>query len=162
VNFLLVGKTGVFDTLAVANGCLNHKDIGSCPSFADLGLENSKSLVKIGADPRGNELFVVGYKAPKIIQTINQEIGSLSNISNNESLQVIPLSIEGENVTWLLTKLANIPLIGLAFLKWARNRTLQRSSYLLEFGKNLHLEDNLAAKGKTDQVFAAKPQINES
>lgn len=159
MRVLLVGKTGVFDTLAVACGCLNQMDIGNCSYFADLGLENSKVLVRIGTDKTNMELFVVGYKAPEIINTINQELGSLSNISNQERLRVIPISIEGENITWLLTKLANAPLIGNLFLKWAKNRTLNRSPYLLEFGKDLHVEKNIDAKAKTDLVIAAKPHI---
>lgn len=158
MNILLVGKTGVFDTLVVASGYLNQMDIFNCPHFADLRLENSKKLVKIGADKRGNELFVVGYKAPKIILTINQELESLSNINEKERLQVILISVDGENITWLLSKLANIPLIGSIFLKWAKSRTLNRSPYLLDFGKNLDLEKNIDTKDKTELVFAAKPQ----
>lgn len=159
MRILLVGKTGVFDTLAVACGCLNQMDIANCSYFGDLGIENSKVLVKIGTDKTDMELFVVGYKAPEIIHTINQELGSLSNLNNQESLRVIPVSIEGENTTWLLTKLAIVPLIGNLFLRWAKKRTLNRSSYLLELGKNLHVEKNMDVKDKKDLVIAAKPHI---
>ena len=157
MKILLVGKTGVFDTLAVAYGCLNQTDIYNCPYFGDLILENNKKLVGIGADSAGNEIFVVGFKIPEIISKINQELESLSNIDQQECWQVIPMSIKGENITWLLGWLANAPLLGPMFLKWARNRTLNRSSYLLEIGKNLHMERNIDAKTKSDFVFAAKP-----
>ncbi len=157
MKILLVGKTGVFDTLAVAYGFLNQTDIYNCPYFGDLTLENSKKLVGIGADTAGNELFVVGFKIPEIISQINQELESLSNINQQECWQVISISIKGENTTWLLAWLANAPLLGPMFLKWARNRTLKRSSYFLEFGKILHTEEKIVAKNKSDFVFAAKP-----
>jgi len=162
MRILLVGKTGVFDTLAVACGCLNKTNIINCSYFGDLGLENSKAIVKIGTDRMDSELYVVGYKAPEIINTINQELGLLTNINKPERLRVIPISIKGENATWLLTKLANVPLIGSLFLKWAKQRTLNRSPYLLEYGKNLYIEKNVNANVKKDLIFAAKPQKNKS
>jgi len=157
MKILLVGKTGVFDTLAVASGCLNQMDISNSPYFADLRLENSKKLVKIGSDKRGNEIFVVGFRAPEILPTIQQQLESLSKINEKDRLQVIPISVEGENITWLLSKLANLPLIGTLFLNWAKSRTLNRSPYLIEFGKNLHMEKNIDAKDKAELMFAAKP-----
>jgi hypothetical protein len=159
MRILLVGKTGVFDTLAVACGCLNIMDISNSSYFGDLGLENSKILVKVSTDHGDMELFVVGYKAPEIINTINQELGSLTKINNQDRFQVIPLSIEGETITWVLTKLANAPLIGNQFLKWAKQRTLNRSPYLIELGKNLRVEKNIDCMVKTDLVIAAKPSI---
>jgi len=157
MKVLLIGKTGVFDTLAVAYGCLNQTDINNCPYFGDLTLENNKELVGIGANKVGNELFVVGFKVPEIIAIFNRELESLSHVNQNECWQVIPLSLKGENITWLFAWLANAPLLGPMFLKWARNRTLNRSSYLLEYGKKLRIEKNLDGKDKPDLVFAAKP-----
>ena len=157
MKILLVGKTGVFDTLAVALGYLNQMDVDQCPYFADLRLENSKQLVKIGSDMRGNELFVVGYRAPEIIPTINQELESLSKISDDDRLRVIPIAIEGETLTSLLSKLANLPLIGNLFLSWAKGRTLNRSVFLLEFGKNLRIGKKINAHETKALVFAAKP-----
>lgn len=156
MRILLVGKTGVFDTLAVASGCLNRMDITDCPYFADLKLENSKKLVKIGSD-NGNELFVIGYRAPEILPTIQQQLESLSKINEKERLQVIPVSLKGENITWLLTIFANLPIIGTLFLNWAKSRTLNRLPYLIEIGKNLPMEKNIDAKDKTELLFAAKP-----
>lgn len=155
MKILLVGKTGVLDTFAVASGYLNQIDIGNCPHFADIKLENSKKLVKIGV-ANNNELFVVGYNTPEIIFKFNKELGSLSNINEKERMHVIPISITGENTTWLLSKLANLPLIGPIFLNWAKKRTLNRSPYLLELGKTLLLEEFIE-KDNSELVFAAKP-----
>ncbi len=160
MKILLVGKTGVFDTLAVASGYLDKMDLYASPYFADLTLENSKQLVNMGADKRGDELYIVGYNAPDIILIINQELKSLSKI-NKKELQVIPISVQGENTTWLLSKLANAPLIGPLFLKWVKNRTVRRSSYLFEFGKNLRLTNNLDEKNMDDFIFAAKPLVKD-
>jgi hypothetical protein len=157
MKILLIGKTGVFDTLAVAYGCLNQNDIHNCPYFGDLTLENNKNLVGIGADSRGNELFVAGFKVPKIISKINQEIECLSNIDPKDCWQVIPIAVKGENITGLLAWLAQAPLFGAMFLKWARARTLNRSSYLLEFGRNICLEKSSNCKDNSDLVIAAKP-----
>lgn len=156
---LLVGKTGVFDTLAVACGCLNKMDITNIPYFGDLGIENSKVLVKIEADNQEMQLYVMGYKDPDIIQTINQELGTLTIINEQDRLRVIPISVKGDTTTWMLSKLANAPVMGKLCLTWAKNRTLNRSNYLLEFGKNLNLENVEFAKEQKDIVFAAKPHV---
>jgi hypothetical protein len=73
MKILMVGKTGVFDTLAIALGYLNQPEINNCPNFADLALEKSKKLVKAGTDSCGNELYVVGFKIPKIIEKFNKD-----------------------------------------------------------------------------------------
>lgn len=156
MKILLVGKTGVFDTLVVAYGYLSM-DINNCSYFGDLGLDNSKGLVKVGTDQNSSEIFIVGFNIPETVRTINREIQALSGIYNQERIIVIPVSIKGENLTWLLTKLANIPQIGGIFLNWAKNRTRYRSSYLLELGKNLHVLNNLDNKDHEGLVYAAKP-----
>jgi hypothetical protein len=160
MQYLLVGKTGVFDTLAVAYGYLDKMDINTSPFLADLALENSKKLINLGEDQEQNQVFVVGFKEPEIIYKINQDLSSLSNIEETKRLQVIPLQIEGENTTWLLSKLANIPLVGSLFLNWAKSRTMNRSSYLLNLGKNLRIEKVPDAKNKKDLILAAKPYRN--
>lgn len=154
MKILLVGKTGVFDALAVAAGYLDQMEIYNSPNFADINLENSKKLVKAGADGRGNELFVVGHNAPEVVPIVNQEFETLSKINENERIQVIPIKVAGENTTWVLSKLANLSLVGKLFLQWAKRRTLNRSYYLWEQGKNLHIETHLM--DKTD-ILAAKP-----
>lgn len=157
MKILLVGKTGVLDTLAVGCGYLERNTIKDSPYFADLSIENSKQLIKIGQDKTNHELFVVGYNAPEIVCIINRELVSLSNLKEKDSLQVIPISVAGENITWLLSKLANIPLIGSWFLQWAQRRTLSRSSYLLRVGHDLRTGKNTGANGKAELIAAAKP-----
>ncbi|KUG05446.1 hypothetical protein ASZ90_017128 [hydrocarbon metagenome] len=152
----MVGKTGVFETLAVALGYLDQPDICACPYFADLALENSRKILKVG-EKRGQELFVVGFKAPDIIFQINQDFISLSEINGKDRLQTVPISIKGENTTFLLSKLANIPIIGYLFLSWAKRRTLGRLPYLLEYGKNLRMENSMDSRDKKESTIAAKP-----
>lgn len=159
MKYLLVGKTGVFDTLAVACGYLNQ-DINSSPFLADLELENSRKLIKAGEDKQNNVVYVVGFKQPEIVYTFNQDLSSLSNIEETNRLQVIPITIEGENITRLLSKLANLPLAGPWFLNWAKSRTMGRSSYLLNLGKNFGIEKAPDAETKKDLILAAKPYRN--
>jgi hypothetical protein len=156
MKILMVGKTGVFDTLAIALGYLNQPEINNCPNFADLALEKSKKLVKAGTDSCGNELYVVGFKIPKIIDKFNKDIESLSNI--NGRLQVLPISVSGETITWILSLLASLPLIGFIFLKWAKSRTLHRLPLLLNYGQKLHIQSNLEIKDSVKLVYAAKLQ----
>lgn len=156
MKILLVGKTGFFDTLAVASGYLDKMEIYDSQYFADLDLENSKKPVMIGFDRTGDELFILGYNSPKIISVINREMESLSGLDKH-TLQVIPVKVQGENMVWLLTKLANASLIGSFFLKWAKNKTLQRLPYLLEYGKNLRSRQQAAIEDDKDMVMAAKP-----
>ncbi len=155
MKLLLVGKTGVFETLAVASGYLNQP-VCSCPYFADLELENSRKIFKVG-EKQGQELFVVGFKVPEIIFKINQDLVSLSNINEIDRLQIIPISVEGETTTWVLAKLANIPIIGHLFLNWTKRRTLDRLPYLIEFGEDLRME---SSRDKKELIFAAKPYRN--
>ena len=156
MNLLMVGKTGVFETLAVASGYLDQPDICACPYFADMALENSRKVLKVGEN-RGQELFVVGFKAPDIIFKINQDLMSLSEINGKDRLQTVPISIKGETTTFLLSKLANIPVIGYFFLLWARRRTLGRLPYLLEYGENLRMENSMDSRDKKEFAVAAKP-----
>lgn len=160
MQYLLVGKTGVFDTLAVAYGYLDKIDINTSPFLADLALENSKKLINLGEDQEQNQVFVVGFTEPEIVYQVNQDLSSISNIEETKRLQVILLQIEGENTTWLLSKLANIPLVGSLFLNWAKSRTINRSSYLSELGRNLRIEKVPDAQNKKDLILAAKPHRN--
>lgn len=155
MRILLVGKTGVFDTLAVAYGYL-RMDMQTCPYLGDLGLENRKGLIKVGTDPQGTEIFVVGFNAPHLVSTINHEIKSISNIKDEEQLLVFPLSIDGETYSWIIARLASIPLIGNIFIRWAKNRTLHRAPYLAELGRSLNFINN-PGKNHLEQTYAAKP-----
>jgi|GEM_PF-2007215 hypothetical protein len=156
MRILLVGKTGVFDTLAVAYGYL-RMDIQACPYLGDLGLENRKGLIKVGTDPQGTEIFIVGFNVPQIVCTINHEIKSISNIKDEEQLLVFPLSIVGETFSWVIARLASIPLIGTMFIRWAKSRTLRRASYLTELGRNLNIANQLMKKDNEGFIYAAKP-----
>lgn len=158
MKLLLVGKTGVFDTLAVACGYLGEININSNPYFGDLNLENSRKLVKAGVDDHDNEVYVVGFRAPEIIPIVNTELQLISHINEQDRLWVLPITVPGEKSTWVLSKLANIPLLGSFFLNWAKSQTLNRLFYLLETGRNLHTEINMDARDKPESA-AAKPYI---
>jgi hypothetical protein len=160
MRYLLVGKTGLFDTLGVAAGLLDKADINTSPLFGDLALEKSKSLIKLGEDRDKNEIFVVGFKEPHIVERCNQDLQTLGRIDDNKRLKVIPVNIKGENATWLLVKLAYIPWIGTFFLNWAKSRSINRSAYLLSLGKNLRIENNADVKNKKELMWAAKPYRN--
>lgn len=157
MKILLVGKTGVFDTLAVASGYLDNFDLANSPYFADLNLENSKNVFKIGDDEAGNEILVVGYNHPKIIHRINQDLISLSAINDQNALLVVPLSENGETMSWVLLKLANLPWLGPLFIKWLKSRTLNRSQYLFDYGQNLPMK--MKDTNQSLSQPAAKPII---
>jgi hypothetical protein len=160
MKILIVGRTCVFDTLAVAWGCLNQNDIRNCPHFGDIELEIDKRLLAVGTGESGNEFMSVGFKVPEIILIINQELESMSNINPEDRWQVLPVSIKGENTTRILSWLAAAPIFGAFFLEWAKRRTLSRSAYLLQLGKNL-LQDNISSvTRRTDSIIAAKPHRN--
>ncbi|HHW61816.1 MAG TPA: hypothetical protein GX404_07915 [Syntrophomonadaceae bacterium] len=156
MKYLFTGKTATFDSLAVALGYLGLPNLEESPIFARLEIENSGRAARIFNDTNNDEYYIAAAKNPAIIATINRELISLSRKNKVNSLQVIPLSIPGDTITQILVQLANLPLIGSWFLKWARLRTLQRKDMLFELGQNLLSEQkgNLNAR---PQNIAAKP-----
>jgi hypothetical protein len=92
MKILMVGKTGVFDTLAVALGYLNQTDIACYSYFGDLATEKARRILEVGEE-QGHKVFIVNHKNPRIIMEINHELATLSGLGEQESLQVIPLSI---------------------------------------------------------------------
>jgi hypothetical protein len=161
MKILLVGKTGYFETLAVALGYLNIIDVTACPYFADLEMEQKQKIMSIGQHKNGDEVFVTGYKIPPILKTINDEINSLTQIKPSDKLNVIPLTIPGENATYFLTQLAALPLIGKVFLNWAKSRTLDRRLMLYQMGENLVSRDNHTLDSIT-RPAAAKPYLEDT
>ncbi len=159
MKYLLVGKTGFFDTLAVASGFTDAGDVTESPYFGDLTRENSGAIVRDSGD-QDNELYVCGYKFPKIVKTMVRELNTLSRVNDHNRLQVIPVSVRGQNMTWFLTRLANLPLIGPFFLDWAKSRTLARRHYLYQvgqdlaelngFGQQVHYRGEMAAKPRSE------------
>lgn len=156
MKILMVGKTGVFDTLAVALGYLNRTDIGRYSYFGDLATEKSRKILEIGEE-QGQQVFIASHKNPLIIMKISRELASVSGLGERDSLQVIPLSIAGENLSWLLVKLASAPLVGKLFLNWAIRRTQNRLPYLLMLGQDLYRDYAVNFREGKEMIIAAKP-----
>jgi hypothetical protein len=87
----------------------------------------------------------------------NHELATLSGLGEQESLQVIPLSIAGENLSWLLIKLASLPLLGKLFLNWAKRRTQNRLPFLLKLGQDLYRNYAVNSRERKEMIAAAKP-----
>ena len=156
MKILMVGKTGVFDTLAVALGYLNQTDIACYSYFGDLATEKARRILEVGEE-QGHKVFIVNHKNPRIIMEINHELATLSGLGEQESLQVIPLSIAGENLSWLLIKLASLPLLGKLFLNWAKSRTQNRLPFLLKLGQDLYRNHAVNSREREEMIAAAKP-----
>lgn len=158
MKYLFVGKTGVFDTLAIAMGYMGTPDLEKSLVFANLEIEQSAHFARVYDDKKDPEVYVVGDMHPGIIATIDQELKTLSNTSENPQLQVIPITVPGDKTNWVLVYLAQTPLIGTWFLNWARARTLKRKDMLYEIGEDLRRKHKaMARQGKSEQVLAAKP-----
>ena len=63
MKILMVGKTGVFDTLAVALGYLNQTDIACYSYFGDLATEKARRILEVGEE-QGHKVFIVNHKIP--------------------------------------------------------------------------------------------------
>lgn len=157
MKYLLVGKTGFFDTLAVASGFTEAGNVTESPYFGDLTRENSGTIVRDSGDEE-NELYVCGYKFPKIIKIMAKDIMNLSGIDDQDPLQVIPVSVRGQNMTWFLTRLANLPLIGPLCLNWAKSYTLSRRHYLYQVGQDLAVLNGFGQQVHHRGMMAAKPR----
>jgi len=157
MKYLLVGKTGFFDTLAVASGFTETGDVTKSPYFGDLTWENSGAIVRDSGDEE-NELYICGYKFPKIVKTMVGELNTLSRVNKQDRLQVIPVLVRGQNMTWFLTRLASLPLIGLLFLNWAKSHTLSRRHYLYQVGQDLAELNGFGQQVHHRGEMAAKPR----
>lgn len=156
MKYLLVGKTGFFDTLGVASGFTGIEPVTESPYFADLERENSGTIIRYSSS-NGNELYVCGYKFPEIVKVLADELNTLSKLGDQDRLQVIPVSVTGQNMTWVLSRLANLPLLGSLFFNWTKSRTLARSSYLYKVGQELAVENGFRQEIRDKGMMAAKP-----
>lgn len=157
MKYLFAGKTAAFDSLAIALGYLGLSELEASPIFASLEIENSGRAARIFNSKGEDEYYIAAANNPEIIATIHQELKTLSDKNEENSLQVIPLSIPGDTATRMLVQLANLPLIGSWFLQWARARTLQRKSMLFELGQNIRSEQKDSIEKTSKQKIAAKP-----
>lgn len=150
---LFTGKTTVFEPLMVAGTFLGKEDqVERLSSFGDIKVDSMGKPVLVGIDRFGNYLYTLGNKNYLIIDTVSKELARIAGTKANP-LQVIPVSISGQNVTWYLCNLAKLPIIGYIFTFLAKHWVLSRKQQIITYGQSLTEKVNR----RENDLIAAKP-----
>ena len=150
--YLLVGKTGAFETLLVAGILLGmERKMEDSPLFGDLEAERQGQPIFIGATEVGNQVYSIGASNPEIIKTISHEIARVAG-QGFIPLEVVPVSISGDDLTRFYIQLSRIPWIGSWFGQLAKSRVKRRKEVIIQKGRRIL--DQLSIK---QYLVAAKP-----
>lgn len=151
MSYLFIGKSGVFETMVVASALLKEKtDYLDLAYFSDIQLDTERKPILIGEAPDGRGVYTLGDKEYQITAIMAEELSQLAG-EKSRPLAVIPVSFPGDQGTYLMSKLAMIPLVGRFFYRACLNRVLANEDQLLAEGEAyrrhiLHHHHQAAAK----------------
>jgi len=135
MSYLFIGKSGVFETMVVASAMLKEKrDYLDLSYFSDIQLDAEKKPILIGEAPDGRGVYTLGDKEYQITAIMAEELSQLAG-ENSRPLAVIPVSVPGDQGTYLMSKLAMIPLLGRFFYRACLKRVLNNEDQLLAEGE---------------------------
>lgn len=156
IKYLLVGKDSLLATMIVAHGLMGFDEVAADKDFVDKSHQQSGSIISVGKDSIGNEIFCAIHQYPGIVVRINEEIKMLKESPVSE-LRTIPVLTDLGGVPFLIA-LSRLPGIGAWFDNWARSSVLSRKQQLIEKGQVLRVmnEPGMEPQGRP---AAAKPQI---
>ncbi|NLG32919.1 MAG: hypothetical protein GX550_05310, partial [Syntrophomonadaceae bacterium] len=113
--------------------------------------ERQGQPIFIGATEVGNQVYSIGASNPEIIKTISHEIARVAG-QGFIPLEVVPVSISGDDLTRFYIQLSRIPWIGSWFGQLAKSRVKRRKEVIIQKGRRIL--DQLSIK---QYPVAAKP-----
>ncbi len=119
MKIIFLGNTGVHHALVAANiflGRLKESDFRLIEGFCDLAKDSTGFPIFIDKDEEGNEIYTVGAGKELIIaqKTINELVRVFG--CSSRDLIVKPVSIKGEKVISLLSKIPD--MLGRSYLNF--------------------------------------------
>lgn len=138
MNYLFVGRNGMFETLIAAWHYLYKScDIeGAGELWGNLNEEKKKTAVWVDKDKKGNNIYVLGVTNYVLVPGICREIEKVARAGRSQ-LEIVPVQVKGENVTALLVLLSRIPIIGIIFNNWAKQWTFLRRQTIIASTKEM-------------------------
>lgn len=157
MNYLLVGKSGVFETIIAALVFMNKEEklddiLNKITVFGDINEDNKREPIFIKADNEGNKVYTLGINNYKLISKIVSELAKAGG-QKELNLIIITIDIKGDNITYYLSRLGSLPIIGFLFANWAKKWVLSRQDLIVKHCQDM-VQPTFHNKGS---LAAAKP-----
>ncbi len=156
MNYLFVGKSGVFETI-IAALVFMHKDkaideeLKQIKVFGNTSEDNKREPLFIKADNKGNKVYTLGTTNYILIESIVSELSRVA-AQPQINLIVITVNVKGETITYYLSRLANLPIIGAGFAALAKAWVMYRKEKIIT-----HCQEMLHPQTSKPALLAAKP-----
>lgn len=156
MNYLFVGKSGVFETVIAALVFMNKtKDIDEelkkIKVFGDINEDNKREPIFIKADNAGNKIYTLGTTNYVLIHDIVNELSRVAE-QKKINLLVTPINVQGETITYYLSRLAALPIIGSWFANLAKLWVMYRKDSIIQ-----HCQNMMSVSRPPSIPAAAKP-----
>lgn len=141
MNYLLVGRSGVLETVIAAlvlldGAKVSREEINEVEVLADINRDKKGEPIFIKADQAGNKVYTLGISNYKLISKISTELARVAG-QEKPNLTVITIEIKGDNITYYLSRLGTLPVVGSLFLNLAKQRLLSRRPQIIKACKDI-------------------------
>lgn len=141
MNYLFVGKSGVFETIIAALVFLNkdqdiRQELEKTKVFGDINEDNKREPIFVKEDNKGNKIYTLGTTNYILIHDICNELSRVAG-QKQINLLVVTINVKGEAVTYYLSRLATLPLIGSWFTSLAKAWVMYRKDDIIRQCKEM-------------------------
>lgn len=156
MNYLFVGKSGVFETVIAALVFMGktrdiEEELKKIKVFGDIKEDHKREPIFIKADNEGNKIYTLGTTNYYLISDIVHELSRVAE-QKKINLLVTTVNVKGETITYYLSRLAAIPFIGAGFAALAKAWVMYRKDHII---KQCH--SMMRANKISSDLKAAKP-----
>ncbi|NLB88175.1 MAG: DUF3189 family protein [Syntrophomonadaceae bacterium] len=156
MNYLFVGKSGVFETVIAALVFMGKtknidEELKKNKVFGDIREDNKREPIFIKADNEGNKIYTLGTTNYALINDIVKEFYRVTE-QKKINLLVTAINVRGETITYYLSRLATLPIIGSGFAFLAKAWVMYRKDDIIRHCHNMMSESRFSS-----EVKAAKP-----
>lgn len=135
MKILLIGESITWDTLAAALGYLGEPLQGN-NWYGNTAVEQRGSVLEVGQDKKGNQVYVLGSSRPQIIAKVIDEISRLG-YPRVAPVKVIIIKVPGQYWVRMLVRMARWRMLGYLALKAASIIARKYEHIWWQEGRNL-------------------------
>ncbi|HZK43136.1 MAG TPA: DUF3189 family protein [Syntrophomonadaceae bacterium] len=156
MNYLFAGKSGVFETIIAALVFLDRDkeielELEKTSLFGDIEEDNKRELIFVDYDRQGNKVYTLGTPNYMLVNDISTELCRVAGLKHMK-LQVIEINLKGMDITYYLSRLGKLPLIGSWFISLAKIWVIYRKDQIIKECKKMP-----HPKKRKSTPIAAKP-----
>ena len=156
MNYLFVGKSGVFETIIAALVFMNKtkqidEELEKIKVFGNVNEDNRREPIFIRADNEGNKIYTLGTTNYVLIHDI---VNELSRVAEQKEIKLLvtPINTAGESITYYLSRLAILPVVGPWFAYLAKAWVMYRKDSIIR-----HCQKMMSVSPSPSIPAAAKP-----